>query len=145
MDDANLLEQMRVAEARLAMLAPDSRFTDAAAALGARLTEVRAREADVTHKVTLPDPWRRAVFIALGRRYGLHLHRHAGQRRQTLMVCVPPSFFSRVLWPEFEKITDLLMNRFDSMTQDVLRAIAPNGDDPRLVVIDGYLGADRED
>jgi hypothetical protein len=86
---------------------------------------VRAREADATHKVTLPDPWRRAVFIALGRRYGLHMHRHAGQRRQTLMVCVPPSFFSRVLWPEFEKITDLLMNRFDAITQDVLRAIAP--------------------
>jgi len=86
-----------VAEARLALLAPDSRFIDAAAALGAKLTEVRAREADVTHKVTLPDPWRRAVFIALGRRYGLHLHRRAGQRRQTLMVFVPPSFFSRVL------------------------------------------------
>jgi len=145
MDDAKLLEQVRVAEARLAMLAPDSGFTDAAAALGARLVEVRAREADVTHKVTLPDPWRRAIFIALGRRYGLHLHRHAGQRRQTLMVCVPPSFFSRVLWPEFEKITDLLMNRFDAITQDVLRAIAPTGDDPRHLVIDGYLGADRED
>jgi hypothetical protein len=99
----------------------------------------------VTHKVTLPDPWRRAVFIALGRRYGLHLHRHADQRRQTLMVCVPPSFFSRVLWPEFEEITDLLTNRFDAITRDVFRAIAPNGDDPRLVVIDGYPGADRED
>ena len=61
------------------------------------------------------------------------------------MVCVPPSFFSRVLWPEFEKITDLLMNRFDAITQDVLRAIAPTGDDPRHLVIDGYLGADRED
>jgi hypothetical protein len=92
MDDANLLEQVRVAEARLAMLAPDSRFTDAAAALGARLTEVRAREADVTHKVTLPDPWRRAVFIALGRRYGLHLHRHAGSGgRPSWSACRRPS------------------------------------------------------
>ncbi len=145
MDDVNLMEQVRLAEARLAMLAPDSCFTEAAAALGARLTEVRAREADVTHKVTLPDPWRRAVFIALGRRYGLHLHRHAGQRRQTLMVCVPPSFFSRVLWPEFEKITNLLMDRFDAITQEVVHAIAPGSTDPRLAVIDGYLGADRDD
>ena len=103
MDDANLLKQVRVAEARLAMLAPDSRFTGAAAALCARLVEVRAREADATHKVTLPDPWRRAVFIALGRRYGLQMHRHAGQRRQTLMVCVPPSFFSRALGRAVER------------------------------------------
>ena len=145
MDDAKLLEQVRVTEARLAMLAPETCLSDSAAALCGRLAEARAREADATHKVSLPDPWRRAVFIALGRRYGLHLHRHAGQRRQTLMVCVPPSFFSRVLWPEFEKITDLLMNRFDAITQDVLRAIAPVGDDPRHLVIDGYLGAERED
>ena len=145
MDDANLLEQVRVTEVRLAMLAPDSGFSDAAAALGARLAEFRAHEADVTHKVTLPDPWRRAIFTALGRRYGLHLHRHAGQRRQTLMVCAPPSFFSRVLWPEFEKITDLLMNRFDPIAQDVIGAIAPRVVDPRRVVIDGDLGLDRDD
>ena len=61
------------------------------------------------------------------------------------MVCAPRSFFSKVLWPEFEKITDLLMNRFDAITQDVVRAIAPSVDSPRLVVRDGYLGADRED
>ena len=144
MDDAKLLEQVRVAEARLPMLAPDSRLTDAATALCARLAEVRAGEADATHEVSLPDPWRRAVCIALGRHCGLHLHRHAGQRRQTLMVCVPPSFFSRVLWPEFEKITDLLMNRFDAITHDVLRAIAPGGD-PQLLVIDGNLAAGRDD
>jgi hypothetical protein len=143
MDDATLVEQVRVVEARLAMLAPDGRFPDAADALGARLAEVRAREADVTLKVTLPDPWRGAIFIALGRRYGLHMHRPAGQRRQTLMVCAPRSFFAKVLWPEFEKITDLLMNRFDGITQDVVRAIAPGVDDPRRVVIDGDLGADR--
>lgn len=61
------------------------------------------------------------------------------------MVWVPPSLFSRVHWPKFEKITDLLMNHLDGITQDVLRAIAPGGDDPRLVVIDGDLGADRDD
>ena len=61
------------------------------------------------------------------------------------MVCAPPSFFSRVLWPEFEKITDLLMNRFDAIAQDVIGAIAPRVVDPRRVVIDGDLGLDRDD
>ncbi len=103
MDDAKLLEQVRVTQARLAMLAPETCLSDSAAALCGRLAEARAREADATHKVSLPDPWRRAVFIALGRRYGLHLHRHAGQRRQTLMVCVPPSFFSRALGRAVER------------------------------------------
>ena len=46
---------------------------------------------------------------------------------------------------EFEKITDLLMNRFDAIAQDVIGAIAPRVVDPRRVVIDGDLGLDRDD
>ncbi|MEZ4395110.1 MAG: hypothetical protein R3A48_28865 [Polyangiales bacterium] len=145
MDDATLLEQVRVAETRLAMLTPDSGLTDAAAALCARLVEARAREADVSLTVTLPDPWRAAIFLALGRRYGLHLHRRAGQSKQTLTVCAPRSFFSGVLWPEFEKITNLLMDRFDAITHDVVRTIAPGAEAPRRVVNNGSLGADRGD
>ena len=49
-----------------------------------------------------------------------------------------------MLWPECEKITDLLMNRFVAITHDVLRAIAPGGD-PQLPVIDGHFAADPDD
>lgn len=35
------------------------------------------------------------------------------------------------------------MIRFDAITKDVPHAIAPGGDDPRLVVIDSYLGTAR--
>jgi len=60
MDDANPLEQVRVAETRLAMLTPDSGLTNAAA-LCARLVEARAVKADISLTVTLPDAWRAAI------------------------------------------------------------------------------------
>lgn len=145
MDDAKLLEQVRVIEARRAALPPDARVAEAATALCAKLAETRTREPDATHKVTLPDPWRRAIFAALCRRYGLHLHRHARQQRQTVMVCVPPSFFDRVLWREFTEVTDLLMSRFDRITEAVLAELRP-GDarEVSLAMVDGYGGAERE-
>ena len=146
MDDATLLERVRKIEARHASLAPIDSPTlarEAAAALTAKLAETRARESDVTHKVTLPDPWRRAVFTALCNRYRLHLHRHARQQRQTMMLCVPPTFFTKVLWREFEEITNLLMDRFDAITHSVVHELSDA--DARHVVIDGYLGADRDD
>lgn len=145
MDDAKLLAQVRVIETRRSALAPDAHITEAAAALCARLAETRAREDDATHKVTLPDPWRRAIFAALCRRYGLHLHRHARQQRQTVMVCVPPSFFEYYLWREFTEITDLLMTRFDRVTEMVLAELRP-GDarEVSLAMVDGYGGAERE-
>ena len=145
MDDAKLLEQVRVIEARHAALPTGTPIAQAAAALCTTLSETRAREPDATHKVTLPDPWRRAIFAALCRRYGLHLHRHARPPRQTVMVCAPPSFFDRDLWREFTEVTDLLMSRFDRITEAVLGELRP-GDarEVSLAMVDGYGGAERD-
>jgi hypothetical protein len=43
MDDAKLLEQVRVTETRLAMLAPETSLSDSAAALCGRLAKARTR------------------------------------------------------------------------------------------------------
>lgn len=61
------------------------------------------------------------------------------------MVCVPPSFFDRVLWREFTEVTDLLMSRFDRITEAVLAELRP-GDarEVSLAMVDGYGGAERE-
>jgi hypothetical protein len=147
MDDAKLLERVRVIEARQAGLTPTDSPTlarEAAAALCTMLSEARTRERDATHKVTLPDPWRRVLFTALCRRYGLHLHRHARQQRQTMMVCAPPTFFTRVLWREFEAISSALLDRFDAITERVVHELVPVGDNAGHVVTDGYLGAERD-
>jgi hypothetical protein len=115
----------------------------AAVALDARLAEVRAREAVVTLKVTLPDPRRAANFIAVGRRYGLHTHRPARQRRRTLLVFAPSSYVSRRPRPAFERITDIRRDRCDAITHEVVRAIGPGGDAPRLQVNPAYVRSRR--
>ena len=61
------------------------------------------------------------------------------------MVCAPPSFFDRVLWREFTEVTDLLMSRFDRITEAVLAELRPgNAREVSLAMVDGYGGAERE-
>jgi hypothetical protein len=43
----------------------------AAERIRARLAEMRGRETDVVMVYSLPDPWKRRLFLALCRRYGL--------------------------------------------------------------------------
>ncbi len=56
-----------------------------------------------TRKVTLPDPLRHAVFVALCKRDGLDLHQHVREQQpRTMGVCVPPLFFGCALRRGFE-------------------------------------------
>lgn len=73
------------------------------------------------------DPRTRALapslFLALCRRYGLKPHRHARQRRATVVVAAPPSFYEGVLWPEFQVLSDALYDAFLSRTTGALREV----------------------
>lgn len=126
MDDAKLLENLRSLEAEalgLPATADRSARMHAIERLRAKLAEARTREPDDTFSVSLPDPWQQAVFLALARRYGLRPHRHARQRRSTVVVTAPVSFYERVLWPEFTVLTCALGAWFDLLTSRVLREV----------------------
>ena len=88
-----------------------------------RSAETRTREHDEVFTTSIPDPCARAVFLALCRRYGLKPHRHARQRRATVVVAAPPSFYEGVLWPEFQALSDVLYDSFLSLTTRVLREV----------------------
>ncbi|MCC7542739.1 MAG: hypothetical protein IT379_41370, partial [Deltaproteobacteria bacterium] len=61
----------------------------------ARLAELRGREVEVEYRYSLPDPWKRKLFVALCRRYGLKPYREYGQRRSSVMVRAPQTFQDR--------------------------------------------------
>lgn len=104
MDEATLLDKLRKIEA-LHAGATTAGERDAARAaaerIKARLQEQRAREPEIILVYSLPDPWKRKLFLALCRRYGLTPYRKPRQRYSTVQVRAPRTFHQGTLWPEY--------------------------------------------
>ena len=125
MDEAALLEKLRRIEALYAGTTVDGEREAARLAaerIRRRLEELRGREPEVQMGYSLPDPWKRRVFIALCRRYGLRPYRRPRQRRSTIMVAVPMTFHRQTLWPEYEALAEELEQHLDAITQRVVRS-----------------------
>ena len=132
MDDATALDRMRIVEARFLGLPADAAAVHGGVErLRARLAEARSRERDEVFTASIADPCARLLFSALCRRYGLDPHRHERQRRTTVVVAAPPSFYDGVLWPEFEALTDVLAERVLGFTWRVLGEVLAVRDDER--------------
>jgi hypothetical protein len=74
---------------------------NAAAAAIERTRKAMEAAAKVEHSIEyrfkLPDQWRRRLFSALCRRYGLEPYRQHRQRHTTVMVRAPQSFVEKTL------------------------------------------------
>ncbi len=126
MDEASLLQHLSEVEARHLGVNALSNVDAVRAALEARrapLAQARTTEPEGVFTGTLSDPRERAIFLALCRRLGLNPHRHARQRRSTVVVSAPALFYERVLWPEFVAITTPLLAHFDALTERVLSEV----------------------
>lgn len=70
---------------------------------------------------TFPDQWRRRLFAALCRRYGLNPFRYKGQRYTTVMLKVKRSFSERILWPEYLELEEALSEYLEEATERIIR------------------------
>ncbi len=70
---------------------------------------------------SLPDPWKRKLFVALCRRYGLKPYRQPGRRYSTVMVRAPQTFHDKTLFPEFEALAEELDTHLEELTDRVIR------------------------
>ena len=98
------------------------------AAAGAAADRIRRQfeaaskqEAAEEYKFSIPDPWSRQLFIALCRRYGVRPFRRPRMHCQTVMVRAPASFVRKVLWPEFEELSDALTTHLLEITEKIIR------------------------
>jgi hypothetical protein len=119
-----LKEKLRKVEA-LFMGAATAGERDAAGAarerLKAKLAEMGLKEPPIELKLTLPDGWSVRLFIALCRRNGLRPYRYPRQRRTTVMVRAPKSFFDAVIWRQFSEIHSDLHAYLEETTARVIR------------------------
>jgi len=109
--EGTLLEKLRKVEALHAGTKVEGEreaARRAAERIRERLAELRGREKEVELLYRLPDPWKRRLFVALCRRYGLKPFREAGRRSTTVQVRAPRTFHDRTLWPEFQALSDEL-------------------------------------
>jgi hypothetical protein len=122
--EGTLLEKLRKIEALYAGTKVDGEreaARRAAERIRARLAELRGRNEDIELLYRLPDPWKRKLFIALCRRYGLEPFREPGRRYSTLQLRAPKEFHERTLWPEFLALCEELHAHLDELTTRVIR------------------------
>jgi hypothetical protein len=93
----------------------------AAEKIRARLAELRGHEKDEVFRYSLADPWRRKLFLALCRRYGLKPYREPGRRHSTVLVRAPVTFHKQTLWPEFQALSEELSVQLEELTERVIR------------------------
>jgi len=122
--EGTLLEKLRKLEALHAGTTIDGEREAARRAadrVRGRLAELRAREQDIEYRYSLPDPWKRKLFLALCRRYGLKPYREHGQRYSSVMLRAPKTFQDKTLWPHFQALTKELHAHLDELTTRVIR------------------------
>jgi hypothetical protein len=122
--EGTLLEKLRKIEALHAGTKIDGEREAARLAaerIRARLAELRSREKDEVFRYSLPDPWKRKLFVALCRRYGVTPYRESGRRSSTVLVRAPSTFQKRTLWPEFLALSEELHAHLEELTERVIR------------------------
>ena len=77
-------------------------------------------EAAGEFQFSLPDPWKRQLFLALARRHGLAPFRKYRQRQTTVMFRTTRSLLDKILWPEFLELSKLLHDYLDEATRDII-------------------------
>ncbi|MBU6301008.1 MAG: hypothetical protein KGS60_05605 [Verrucomicrobia bacterium] len=87
-----------------------------------RLKAQLAQEAAVAeeYQFSLPDPWKRKLFLALVRRHGLKPYRLPRQRSTTVMVRVVKRHLDTILWPEYLELSELLSKYLQEATDDII-------------------------
>lgn len=136
MNLTDLYEKLRKVEALVAQGATEGERAAAAnaeAALRARL-ETYARDPVAEWTFTIHDPWKRRLFFALCRRHGLEPYRYKRQKRQTVMLRASRRTVDLVLWPEFEKMADILYAYLDEVTTRVIEDVLGQADQDANVV-----------
>ncbi|MGH7438380.1 MAG: hypothetical protein ACRENE_22070 [Polyangiaceae bacterium] len=118
--EGTLLEKLRKIEALYAgttVAGEKEAARRAAERIRARLAEIRGQEKDTAMLYRLPDPWKRMLFLALCRRYGLKPYREGGRRNSTVQLRAPETFQKQTLWPEFLALSKELDAHLSELTE----------------------------
>lgn len=122
-DYNNLVEKLRRVESLYAGATTDGErqaALNAAVRIQQRLAGFQRVDPPIEYKFSMPDPWRRKLFLALVRRYGLRPYRLPRQHYNTVMVKVSRRFVDEVLWPEYLALSEILEAGLEEVTDRIV-------------------------
>ena len=122
-DQASLEQRLRKIEALFAGTTSDGEREAARLAaerIRARLADWRRLEGEIVMSYSLPDPWKRKLFLALCRRYDLQPYREYRQRWSTVKLRAPEAFHNKTLWPEFQALAAELDKALTELTDRII-------------------------
>ncbi len=137
MDEAKLIDKLRKIEALFAGATTDGEQEAADRArqrILERLAAVQVADPPIEFRFSMPDMWRRRLFVALLRRYALSPYRFYGQRHTTVMVRVSRSFCNETLWPEYLRLSEALEAHLAEITERVVGQVL-HGDSSDVAVV----------
>jgi hypothetical protein len=126
MDEARLIEKLKLIEALFAGAATEGERDAAERARGRILERLKTCEKvdpPIEYRFTMEDMWNRKVFTALLRRYGIRPYRYTRQRYTTVMARVPKRFVDETLWPEFQELSGTLRRYLADVTDRVVQEV----------------------
>ncbi len=91
---------------------------------------------EIEYHISTPDLWRKKLFMALCRKYGLSPYRFYRQKYTTVMVKVNKHFLDTVLWKEYLEFSDRMKLLIDDIAEEIISKIHQ---DEEEVVIAGDL------
>ena len=137
MDEAKLIDKLRKIEALFAGATTDGEQEAADRArqrILDRLAAVQVTDPPVEFRFSMPDMWRRRLFVALLRRYSLSPYRFVRQRHTTVMVRVSRKFCDETLWPEYLRLSEALEAHLADITARVVGQVI-HGDSSDVDVV----------
>jgi len=126
MDEAKLIEKLRLIEALFAGAATEGEKVAAERAKQRILERLRSYEREdppVEYRFAMDDMWSRKVFVAMLRRYGIRPYRYRGQRYTTVLARLSKRFVDETLWPEFQEISETLRTYLSEVTDRVVSQV----------------------
>ena len=141
MDEARLMEKLRLIEALFAGAATEGEKVAADRARQRIMERLRSWEGEdppVEYRFSMGDLWSRKLFVALLRRYGIKPYRYKGRRYTTVMATVSKRFVDETLWPEFQELSETLRTYLSEVTERVVSLVI-HQDSSEADVVDELL------
>jgi hypothetical protein len=138
MDRETVLKRLREEEERVATGWVGRRGQeDAADALRELLAQQRqGGHAKLVVKVRQEDPYLRAFFVTLCRRYGLQPFREPRQHRTSMMLEAPEPFLRDVFWPLYQACTEVVQGALSAWYYALTDEFRGGGEAPDDELVD---------
>lgn len=134
MDD--IYDKLRKIEALIANTSSNGERR--AAEIARNRIQERISDEPIEYRLSSRSLWQKNLLVAVCNKYGYKTYRYYRQKYTTTMSRVSPSIMDNVIWPEYERYSNLLNEMVKEITDDLIDKIYHG--EQEETVISGEIG-----